>query len=62
MSRLAPMRLIPHPPAFELSRKTTSFESGLLKVSTSFCRFFVDVVPSRRRNARLWMDDQRAFE
>jgi hypothetical protein len=28
MSRLAPIKLIPHPPAFELNRKTNSLPSG----------------------------------
>jgi hypothetical protein len=46
MSRLAPIKLIPHPPAFELNRKTNSLPSGSLKRETIFDRLFTFMEPS----------------
>ena len=47
--RFAPMRLIPQPPALLDSKKTNSFPSGSLNWSTSFWRFLILVLPSRRK-------------
>lgn len=53
INRLAPMRLIPHPPALLLSKNINSFPSGLLNWSTSFCRLLIVIVPSSRKNPYL---------
>jgi len=49
IKRFAPIKLIPHPPAFELNKKTISFPSGSLNLSTSFCRLVTAIVPSSRK-------------
>mmetsp|Transcript_2581 Transcript_2581/g.7778 ORF Transcript_2581/g.7778 Transcript_2581/m.7778 type:complete len:210 (+) Transcript_2581:821-1450(+) len=53
-SRLAPMRLRPHPPALEESRKAKALSfSGRLKSCTSFMRLATAIVPSRRCTGQL---------
>lgn len=42
----APIRFNPQPPAFELNIKINSFDSGLLKFSTTLARFLIVIVPS----------------
>lgn len=49
MSRFAPMRFRPQPPALLLKRKTNSAPLGSLNLSTSFCRLLTAIEPSRRR-------------
>jgi hypothetical protein len=44
---------MPHPPALLLRRKINSLPSGLLNWSTSFCRFVMVIVPSRRKKPYL---------
>jgi hypothetical protein len=46
INRFAPIKLIPHPPAFELSKKTNSFPSGSLNRETIFDRLLTFIVPS----------------
>ena len=53
INRLAPIKLIPHPPALLLSKKMNSFPSGLLNWSTSFCRLLIVIVPSSLKNPYL---------
>lgn len=48
MRRLAPIKLIPHPPAFELSKKTNSLLSGSLNRDTILDRLLTFIVPSNR--------------
>ena len=56
INRLAPIRLMPHPPALLLSKNINSFPSGLLNWSTSFCRLLIVIVPSSRKNPYLMGD------
>jgi hypothetical protein len=53
IKRLAPIRLIPHPPALLLNRKMNSLPSGSLNRSTSFCRLVMLIVPSSRKHPYL---------
>ena len=53
INRLAPIKLIPQPPALLLSKKMNSFPSGLLNWSTSFCRLLIVIVPSSLKNPYL---------
>mmetsp|Transcript_39258 Transcript_39258/g.111139 ORF Transcript_39258/g.111139 Transcript_39258/m.111139 type:complete len:218 (+) Transcript_39258:862-1515(+) len=50
--RQALVRLIPSPPARVDIRKHSTWLSGLLKLSMSFCLFCTCVVPSRRLNMK----------
>lgn len=47
------MRLMPHPPALLLNKKINSLPFGSLNWSTSFCRFVIVIVPSKRKNPYL---------
>ena len=53
MSRLAPIKFIPHPPALLLNRKMNSFLAGSLNWSTSFWRLVMLMLPSRRKQPYL---------
>jgi hypothetical protein len=55
INRFAPIKLIPHPPAFELSRKTNSFPSGSLNRETIFDRLLTFIVPSNRTQPYLFI-------
>ena len=48
ISLFAPIRLMPHPPALELSKKTKSEHSGSLNLATVFERLLTFMVPSSR--------------
>lgn len=51
--RLAPMRLMPHPPALLLRRKTNFEDSGSLNSSTILPRLAVCIEPSSRSTPQL---------
>src|SRR3984885_3333073 len=51
--RFAPMRLIPHPPALLLSKKTNSLPSGSLNWSTNFCLFVMLIDRSEEHTSEL---------
>jgi hypothetical protein len=55
INRLAPIKLIPHPPALELRRNTNSLPSGSLNLDTIFDRLLTFIVPSNRTQPYLGM-------